>query len=111
MNKIVYITLLMLAGFISCTGQGGKGENGEAVQADTIAGLAGNDTLHIKAFTGIAVDGAMNSIMLVADGDTMSFSYPDLDRESIDSWEIGDTVTVQYFASIDGDSVVRIEHQ
>ena len=72
--------------------------------------LSGSDTIHIDAFKGIAVDGAMNSIILVADGDTMSFSYPDLDREAIDSWEIGDTVTVQYFATIDGDSVVRVEH-
>ena len=58
--------------------------------------------------TGVAVDGAMNSVYLKVGDDTVEFSYPDLDSEHRASWEINDTLTVHYFQTESGDSVTDI---
>ena len=46
----------------------------------------------VRTITGVAVDGGMNSIDLVVDGDTLSFDFPDLPYHV--TWTAGDTMTV-----------------
>lgn len=58
--------------------------------------------------TGVAIDGAMNSVYLKVGDDTIEFTYPDLDAIHRDSWDINDTLTVQYFETENGDSVTNI---
>lgn len=58
--------------------------------------------------TGVAIDGANNSISLLVGEDTLSFEYPDLDSDHRDSWYINDTVTVRYYVTQDGDSVTDV---
>ena len=58
--------------------------------------------------TGVAIDGAMNSVYLKVGDDTIEFNYPDLDSEFRASWEIDDTLTIRYFVTEDGDSVTEV---
>ena len=58
--------------------------------------------------TGVAIDGAMNSVYLKVGDDTIEFTYPDLDSEFRDSWDINDTLTVQYYETANGDSVTSV---
>lgn len=58
--------------------------------------------------TGVAIDGAMNSVYLKVGDDTIEFAYPDLETEFRDSWDINDTLTVQYIMTANGDSVTAI---
>lgn len=47
--------------------------------------------------SGVAIDGAMNSILLkTSEGDTLSFGYPELPPSQRIGWMIGDTVTISY---------------
>ncbi|MDY6301477.1 MAG: hypothetical protein SPL96_06240 [Bacteroidales bacterium] len=58
--------------------------------------------------TGVAIDGAMNSVYLKVGEDTIEFSYPDLDADRRATWEINDTLTVRYYATESGDSVTQV---
>ena len=58
--------------------------------------------------TGVAIDGAMNSVYLKLGDDTVEFSYPDLDSEHRASWAINDTLTIRYYVTQDGDSVTDV---
>ena len=58
--------------------------------------------------TGIVIDGAMNSVDIKVGDDTIWFSYPDLDLDHRAPWDEGDSVTVRYYVTQDGDSVVDI---
>ena len=58
--------------------------------------------------TGVAIDGAMNSVYLKVGDDTIEFAYPDLDASNRDSWDINDTLTVQYYETANGDSVTSV---
>ena len=58
--------------------------------------------------TGVAIDGAMNSIFLKVGDDTLQYSYPDLDNEHRASWSINDTVTIKYYVTENGDSVTDV---
>lgn len=95
MKKLsLLMVTLMLAGLWSC----GNSEN-DSEATDSIV----NDTI---SATGIVIDGAMNSVIIVPDsGDTLYFSYPELDPESRYGWSIGDTITVNY-VDLDGEMVV-----
>lgn len=62
-----------------------------------------------QVVTGVAVDGAMNSIMVQVGTDTMYFSYPDLDRTNCEPWSINDTVTVKYRETSDGYEVFAVK--
>ena len=62
----------------------------------------------VQQVTGVAIDGAMNSVTLVVDQDTFDFSYPELDIEHRASWDINDTVTVRYYVTENGDSVTDV---
>ena len=100
---IVFAALFAVIG-TSCESCSGPQDGGNQTDSDTIAQPA--DSLH--EVTGVAVDGAMNSIALQVGEDTVFFSYPELDSEHRGSWEIGDTVTVRYAETQSGDSVTDV---
>lgn len=86
--------------FLACT----QGEQGSGVESP-------NDTTNVDTaleVTGVAIDGAMNSVYLKVGDDTVEFTYPDLDSERRASWSINDTLTVRYFVTEDGDSVTDV---
>ena len=62
----------------------------------------------VLTVTGVAVDGAMNSVYLKVGEDTLDYSFPDLDSDKRASWDIDDTLTVKYVETEYGDSVVEI---
>lgn len=89
----------MLVSCVGCTEQTGQ-------QTDTIAPVEQTDSL--VEVTGVAIDGAMNSVYLKVGDDTVEFSYPDLESEHRASWSINDTLTVRYYETQDGDSVTDV---
>ena len=101
MKKLIIAFGAMLAlSFTAChTGSQDDGQTtdqpGDTIQQDTI-----------QEVTGLAVDGAKNSIALLVGDDTLSYEYPDLDADHRDAWVIGDSVTVRFYATERGDSVV-----
>ena len=62
----------------------------------------------LQEVTGVAIDGAMNSVYLKVGDDTIEFTYPDLDANHRDSWDINDTLTVEYYETVNGDSVTNV---
>ena len=102
-SLVLAFGLLFAVSLFSCTGETQQNDQQDAV-ADTIEQVA--DTA--IEVTGVAVDGAMNSVYLKVGDDTVEFSYPDLDSEHRASWEINDTLTVHYFQTESGDSVTDI---
>jgi hypothetical protein len=102
MKKLVLaFGALFALSFFSCTGEG-QSENQEQ-ETDTVEVADSAKTL-----SGIAVDGAMNSIYLMVGSDTIEFDYPDLDSDHRASWEMGDSVTIRYYVTEDGDSVTDV---
>lgn len=97
MKKLTFIMLaMMMVSFWSC------GNSDTATDSATTDSLDA-DTLEVS---GIAIDGAMNSVIIVAStGDTLSFSYPDLAPEMRYSWTEGDSITIR-FTLIDDEPVV-----
>ena len=95
MKKLTFIMLAMMTvSFWSC---------GNCDTTDTVTDSLACDTLEVS---GIAIDGAMNSVIIVAStGDTLSFSYPDLAPEMRYSWTEGDSITIR-FTLIDDEPVV-----
>ena len=89
----------------SCTG-GVKEDSQGTAPVDTIR----QETDTAKLVTGVAVGGAMNSVSLKVGDDTIEFTYPDLDVNNRDSWDINDTLTVQYVQTESGDSVTSISN-
>jgi hypothetical protein len=87
--------------FFSCTGEG-QSENQEQ-ETDTVEVVDS-----AKVVSGIAVDGAMNSIYLMVGNDTIEFDYSDLESDHRSSWEMGDSVTIRYYVTEDGDSVTDV---
>lgn len=88
------VSLLAVAG-ISCSNTGGNTSAPEEPQPAT-------DTV---SYTGVVIDGAMNSIFIkTAAGDSLSFGYPNLNHEKIQSYMINDTVTINTRA----DTVISI---
>ena len=77
-------------------------------QADTTkVELTANVPTDVEV-TGVAVDGAMNSISLLVGDDTVYFTYPELDNDHRASWDINDSVTVRYYVTANGDSVTDV---
>ena len=103
MKKLVIaFALLFAVSFFSCIGESSQQDNPET----------GNDTIQLVdtavEVTGVAIDGAMNSVYLKVGDDTVEFTYPDLDSDHRASWEIDDTLTVRYYVTHDGDSVTDV---
>lgn len=103
MRKLIFaFGALVAISMFSCTGGNKPVDNKEDIDT-TIVPV---DTAIVV--TGVAIDGANNSISLLVGNDTLSFEYPDLDSDHRDSWYINDTVTVKYFVTQDGDSVTDV---
>lgn len=79
----------------------------QSTLTDTVQVQDVDSALHV---TGIAIDGAMNSVYLKVGDDTIGFSYPDLDSDHRASWDVGDTLTVRYYVTQNGDSVTDVTH-
>ena len=105
MKKLVFaFGALFAISLFSCLG-GNQQDNQQPVPNDTVEPQPVDSVMQV---TGVAIDGAMNSISLVVGEDTVNFSYPDLDREHRASWDINDTVTVRYYVTENGDSVTDV---
>lgn len=106
MKKLVLaFGALFAISMFSCTGTTNQDTLvDQAEQADSIE----ESDQTAQEVTGVAVDGAMNSVYLKVGDDTIEFTYPDLDTEKRASWEIDDTLTVRYFATEAGDSVTEV---
>ena len=104
MRNLVFIFAALFAmSLFSCIGNGNQTDDNKQ-QPDTI--VQTEDT--VMQVAGVAIDGAMNSIGLLVGDDTVYFSYPDLDNEHRASWDINDSVTIRYYVTENGDSVVDV---
>lgn len=107
MRKSLIIIIGALLAVVATSCESCSGPQGGVSQA-----MGDNDTTQmadsVLEVTGVAVDGAMNSVALLVGEDTVFFSYPELEAEHRGSWEIGDTVTVRYAQTQNGDSVTDV---
>lgn len=101
-NLVFALGALFAISLFSCTESKQQDNNTPEVDSTVVE----NDTA--QQVTGVAIDGATNSISLLVGKDTMSFEYPDLDSDHKDAWYINDTVTVRYYVTHDGDSVTDV---
>ena len=103
MKKLVIaLGALFAVSFISCNGD----KQQVAVEIEETDTIEAVDSAILVS--GIAVDGAMNSIYLMVGDDTIEFSYPDLDSDHRQSWEMGDSVSIRYYVTEGGDSVIDV---
>ena len=104
MKKLIFAfaVLCALPMITSCIRDNGTSSDVEEQPVDTVVV---DSTLQV---TGVAVDGAMNSVYLKVGDDTLEFSYPDLASESRDAWDINDTLTIKYVETESGDSVTQV---
>ena len=104
MKKLIFAfaVLCALPMIMSCIRDNGTSTDDEVQPVDTVV------VDSTQQVTGVAVDGAMNSVYLKVGEDTIEFTYPDLDSDHRDSWAINDTLTVRYFETADGDSVTDV---
>ena len=104
MKKLIFVFAIMCAlpMFTSCI----KDKPADDGQTDQL--VSDTDTVVTQEVTGVAVDGAMNSVYLLVGNDTLEFSYPDLDSDDRDAWDINDTLTVKYVETQNGDSVIQV---
>ena len=101
MKKMVFaFGALVAISMLSCTGRTNPDDDGE--KTDTIV-MPVDTALQV---TGVAIDGATNSISLLVGEDTLYFEFTDLGGDHKDSWYINDTVTVRYFVNQGGDRTV-----
>ena len=103
MKKLVFAAGLLALSLTACVrdNQPSQDEQLEPAEIEQLS-----DTL--QEVTGVAIDGAMNSVYLKVGEDTIEFTYPDLDSEHRASWSINDTLTVRYFETENGDSVTEV---
>lgn len=105
MRKLVYVfAALFILSVISCTGKAEK----DVPDNDSDSIVIPDTTVTAKQVTGVAIDGAMNSVYLKVGDDTIQFSYPELDSDHRAAWEIDDTLTVRYYVTENGDSVTEV---
>lgn len=88
----------------SCKGMTDKDQTQQQDSAEQVQ----PSTQEVQEVTGVAVDGAMNSVFLKVGSDTIEFSYPDLNGDDRAPWAINDTLTVRYVTTADGDSVTAV---
>ena len=104
MKKLIFAFAILCAlPMITSCVQENETENGENVQPEMTE--VEDTTLQV---TGVAVDGAMNSVYLKVGEDTLEFSYPDLNSADRDAWDINDTLTIKYVETQSGDSVIKV---
>lgn len=97
-KSVIALAIFSALAFTACVGE----DNGKPAEIIEPA----EDSL--KTVTGVAIDGAMNSVFIKVGEDTLGFNYPDLDNDHRDSWSIDDTVTVKYYETENGDSVTDV---
>ena len=100
---LAWIALFAIA---MCSCVGGEQNEGQTTEAPVDTLEQSVDTA--MQVTGVAIDGAMNSVYLKVGEDTIEFTYPDLDADHRDSWDINDTLTVKYYVTENGDSVTNV---
>lgn len=107
MKHLIYIALtLFTVAFFSCTDSAnGTGDDNDSTLVDSLEQLV--DSSALQEVRGVIVDGARRSIDLKVGEDTMNF---ELESSSDVEWEIGDSLTVRYYMTQQGDSVVEIAH-
>ncbi|MCI1720986.1 MAG: hypothetical protein LKM37_08310 [Bacteroidales bacterium] len=97
MKKLFSLVLALAVCGLMISACGNKGCKDNAQAADSTA-VATDSTATPNEFTGVITDAAMNSCTIVtAAGDTLNFSYPELDKSKIElpnGMVIGDTITV-----------------
>lgn len=101
-NLVLVFGALFIVSLFSCVGETGQDE--QADNTDSVEVVA-DTALQV---TGVAIDGAMNSVYLKVGDDTIEFNYPDLESQFRASWEIDDTLTVRYYVTENGDSVTEV---
>ena len=102
---LIAFGMLAAISMMSCTSEVKQDVQPVEEQTDSI------EQPEVQEVTGVAVDGAMNSVYLKIGEDTVEFSYPDLEGDHRDSWSINDTLTVRYYETTDGDSVTEVINQ
>jgi len=101
---LIALALLLALPLVSCvTGHSDDNDN----QRDSVPIEIDSATIE-QQVTGVAIDGAMNSIFVKVGDDTLLFNYPDLDSDHRGAWAINDTVTVRYYVTENGDSVTDL---
>ncbi len=117
MRKI-FLPILAALALSAITGavlEGCTSENNYSDSIDTVVlqpKLMNNasDSSNVLSVTGTVTDGAMNSVMLQVEPDSIvEFSYSELDRSNSDvyeSWEIDDRITISYVKTMNGDEEV-----
>ena len=101
MKNLLFAAALLALSMTSCVKDNNQSKEEQMEPADI-------EQLTEQEITGVAIDGAMNSVYLKVGDDTIEFSYPDLDSEHRASWSINDTLTVRYYETEDGDSVTEV---
>ena len=104
MKKLIFVFAIMcvLPVFNSCIKDTGGDVDTDSVPEDTVI------VDSTQLISGVAVDGAMNSVYLKVGNDTIEFSYPDLNSEDRDAWDINDSLTIKYVETQTGDSVIKV---
>lgn len=102
-NLVLVFGALFIASLFSCVSENGQDEKDDNIDSTEV--VTADTTLQV---TGVAIDGAMNSVYLKVGDDTVEFSYPDLESQFRASWEIDDTLTVRYYVTENGDSVIEV---
>ncbi len=94
MNRMkVFLLLAVMIGFSSCQSRS-KQNIEQEVEVDS---LSTNPTEEIKIITGVVKDASMNNFMLITlQGDTLFISTMDQEPNDVASFELGDTVRVNY---------------
>ena len=92
----------------SCGGSGTKTSETDSLTV-SVSPLELQKAGEEQTMIGVAVDGAMNSVEILApNGERHSFSYPDLEAPKRVDWNIGDTLTVKYLVIGENDSVLAV---
>jgi hypothetical protein len=103
MKKLVIaLSVVSAVSLCSCIGEG---KTDPLIQQEDTTKV---DEPQPNEVIGVAIGGAMNSVDLKVGDDTIEFAYPDLDGDHRASWNEGDTLTVRYYVTENGDSVTDV---
>ncbi len=105
MKKPVLTWIALFAIALTACIDSGQSDTQDTTTVDTTIEQSADTAMQV---TGVAIDGAMNSVYLKVGDDTIEFAYPDLDASHRDSWDINDTLTVEYYPTENGDSVTSV---
>lgn len=115
MKKLLRLVLIVALPAVAFSCGGGKADKGEQTTDSVTAVVTPYDFKQAgvgeeQSVYGVAIDRAMNSIMLLTiEGDTMSFEYPDVEENfKFVRCNIGDSVTVKYVRTEYQDSVTAV---